>query len=345
MKVAVSPYGRFGNLEVSRFDIRSAGGTEISLISHGAVLASVKTPDRRGNSDEITLGFDTLEDYVANRRYFGATIGRYGNRIAGGRFSLNGTAYILETNNGPNHLHGGFDGFDRRLWDAEPFESSAEAGVLFTLVSPDGDQGYPGTLNVRLRYTLTDSGELRMEYEATSDGDTIINLTNHTFWNLAGAGSGTVRDHVFQSAATAYLPVDEVSIPLGEIRTVEKSPFDFRTAKPVGREIDSLPVGYDHCLVLPRPWGEVRYAGTMTNPASGRKMELYTDQPGFQFYTAGYLPDGTPVSGGRQAGKFGAFCLETQNFPDAPNRPDFPRPVLRPGQVYRHRTIHRFSAE
>lgn len=330
--------------EVYQYTITNPGGTAIILLSYGAILSSVQIPDKNGRLGEITLGFNSLEGYLGDHPYFGATIGRFANRIAQGTFSLDETTYTLAVNNGENHLHGGVAGFDKQIWDAEPFENADEAGVRFRLTSPDGQEGYPGTLEVTATYTLNSKNELLLSYTAQTDKTTVVNLTNHTYWNLGGPGT-SVLDHLFSSAAEGYLPVDETTIPLGRIAPVEDTPFDFRTPKTLGTDGDKLPGGYDHCMVLPENReGILRPLGRMIHPETGRRMEFFTDQPGYQLYTAYYL-DGLALREGKRADSLGAFCVETQKFPDAPNRPAFPSTVLNPGETYRHNTKIVFSWE
>ncbi|MBI9104237.1 MAG: galactose mutarotase [Spirochaetales bacterium] len=363
MKISKSLSEKYKNKEVEIYTIDNQKGLEISLMTQGATLISLQQADRNGDKDEITLSFDKPADYVKNRTFYGASIGRFGNRIAKGKFNLNGEKYTLATNNGPNHLHGGLEGFDRQIWEAAPFEEAGKAGVLFSRTSIDGEEGYPGNLKVEIKYTLTEEDRFEIEYKAVTDAETIINLTNHTYWNLAGAGSGPVSDQTFQSPADRFIPVNDELIPLGELRSVESTPFDFREEKTFGKgfqeveESDAFkkaanPVfGFDHCFVLPEAEKSadtdsenLKNVGTVMDKKSGRKMEVRTNQPGFQLYTCGKMTD-TKIANGRVAGSFGAFCLETQNFPDAPNQPNFPSSVLKPGETYFHKTVHIFSVE
>ena len=340
---------------VEVINIDNENGLEITMISLGATIISVKQADKTGKKDEITLGFDTPAEYHEKRKFFGASIGRFGNRIANGRFSLNGREYFLATNNGVNHLHGGISGFDRKIWKTMVTEKEEQVEVLFTYTSPDGEEGYPGTLKTEIKHTLTKDGRLKFEYKAETDEETIINLTNHTFWNLAGAGSGPIANQIFQSSADRYLPVDQGLIPTGEERSVEGTPFDFRKEKAFRKGFEEVensaefknapdPVtGYDHCFLLPEGTaGEMCWAGTFADTESGRRMEVFTNQPAFQLYTCGKMEE-TPIGGGKTAGPFGAFCIETENYPDSPNQPQFPSSVLKPGETYIHQTIHRFS--
>ncbi|HEV7281025.1 MAG TPA: aldose epimerase family protein [Pirellulaceae bacterium] len=344
MKLTEQPFGTAPAGEVTKYTIENSRGLSVGLIDYGATLVSVKTPDKNGKVAEITQGFPTLEGYLQRHPYFGSTVGRFCNRIAKGKFTIDGQEYTLATNNGPNHLHGGEEGFDRQLWKAEPFKKADEAGVKFTYVSPDGEEGYPGELTVTATYSLNDQNELKYTFEATTDKATHVNLTNHAYWNLAGAGSGTILDHELTLAAEQYLPVDETSIPTGELANVSGTPFDFTSPKKIGADWDKLsgdPKGYDHNFVL-EDTSELHPAAIVIEPKSGRVMEIQTTQPGVQFYTGNFL-DGSEGNGGFE--RHQAFCLETQHFPDAPNQPKFPSTLLKPGETLRQTTVHRFRVE
>lgn len=326
--------------EIGLFTCRNRHGMSVELMSLGATLKSVSVPDRSGEFADVTLGFPGLDGYLRRHPYFGSTVGRFANRIAGARFTLDGTAYRLAANNGPNHLHGGEAGFDRAVWESEPFEGDGEYGVRFHYLSPDREERYPGNLSVDVTYTLTDDNELRIAYLATTDSPTPVNLTNHTYWNLAGAG--VVLDHVVQIEADRFLPVDEDQIPTGEIAPVAGTPMDFTVPKRVGEELEDLPgdrIGYDHCYVL-RHRTALAPAARILEPVSGRVMEVITSQPGLQFYTGNNLTGFEPHGG---HGRFAGLCLETQHFPDSPNRSEFPTTILSPGEQYAQMTIHRFS--
>jgi aldose 1-epimerase len=327
------------------------GGTRMRVLSYGGIVQSLEVPDRRGRYANVSLGFDRLEDYVASSPYFGALIGRYGNRIGGGRYTLDGHEYRLSVNDGPNSLHGGAAGFDKRVWDVEPFRSPAGVGLVLRYVSADGEMGHPGRLDTTVTYTLTGDGDWRIDYAATTDRPTVVNLTNHTYFNLAGEGSGDVLGHELRLAASRYTPTDATLIPTGELAGVAGTPFDFRHGKPIGRDIRTAhpqlvgAKGYDHNWVLDK--GTTRapgYAATLRDPGSGRTLRITTTEPGLQFYSGNFL-DGT-LSGpsGRTYRQGDGLCLETQHFPDSPNKPDFPSTVLRPGETYRSTTVHRFSA-
>jgi aldose 1-epimerase len=337
-----SVVGEIRGKKVERFVLKNPDGIEVSLLSYGANLSSVRMPDKEGSVGEITLGFDSLDEYLGSHPYFGATIGRYANRIGRGEFSLEGRDYVLAKNNGPNHLHGGITGFDKQVWDSAFREEENGTGVRFSFFSPHGQEGYPGNLRVTASYLLTNDNELILSYEAETDQTTIINLTNHTYWNLEGPGK-SIHRHIFQSPADRYLPVDEGSIPLGPQESVTGTPFDFSEPKPLGKDLSSLPIGYDHCLILPTGSGEaLSPLGIMEAPESGRRLDFYTDQPGFQLYTAGKLQK-MKVRSGIAIEKFGAFCVETQKFPDTPHHPEYPSAILRAGEKYVHYTRIKMS--
>ncbi len=332
---------------VQLYTLRNSHGVQVRLTNYGGIVTSIQTPDRDGNVGEITLGFDTLTEYLAGHPYFGCLVGRYANRIAGGRFTLDGREYTLATNNGANHLHGGEVGFDKVVWQARPFRNGRAVGVHLLYVSKDGEEGYPGNLRVEATYSLTEQNELRIDYRATTDKPTPLNLTNHTYWNLAGPAQGRIDDHELVIFADHYLPVDEGLIPTGELRSVEGTPMDFRSPHTIGERIDQVPGGYDHCYVLSqraeRP-GELISAARVRDPRSGRVLEVLTTEPGIQLYTGNFL-DGSLESRGAVFQQRTGFCLETQHFPDSPNQPGFPNTILRPGQTFRSTTVYRFSAE
>jgi aldose 1-epimerase len=306
-------------------------------------------PDRGGRSDDVVLGFDVIEGYLATEPYFGAVVGRYGNRIAKGRFTLEGKSYQLATNNGPNHLHGGIKGFDKVVWEPEPFEHGGESGVVFTFTSPDGDEGYPGVVNARVTYTLTAANELIVDYFATADKPTPINLTQHGYFNLAGAGTGDILGHRLTLDADRFTPVDATLIPTGDLASVEGTPFDFRRPSTIGARIGAdhpqlkYGNGYDHNWVLNGAPGQLRHAARLEEPTSGRTLDVSTTEPGVQFYTGNFL-DGTLTgkSGRVYRHRYG-LCLETQHFPDSPNHPAFPSTILRPGQPYASKTVFAFG--
>ncbi|MEU7468027.1 aldose epimerase family protein [Streptomyces sp. NPDC044984] len=327
------------------------GGTRMKVLSYGGIVQSLEIPDRRGRYANVSLGFGTLEEYVASSPYFGALIGRYGNRIDKGRFTLDGTAYQLSVNDGENSLHGGSQGFDKRVWDVEPFTRGSDVGLYLYHTSVDGEMGYPGTLRAKVTYTLTRGGDWRVDYEATTDKATVVNLTSHVYWNLAGEGSGSIHDHELSIAASRYTPVDSGLIPTGELARVAATPFDFRRAKPIGRDIRTAHQqvlygqGFDHNWVLDKGvTSRPEQVALLREPSSGRTLRIATNEPGLQFYSGNFL-DGTLVgTGGRVYRQGDGLCLETQHFPDAPNQPSFPSTVLRPGQTYRTTTVHSFGA-
>ena len=343
--VVKAAFGRMPDgTTVDRYTLTNSHGLQADVMTYGATLTAVRVPDREGRLANMTLYLDTFEDYLRGHPLFGSVVGRYANRIAGARVTLDGVEHALAPNAGKNHIHGGRKGFQKILWKARAVRGDRSAGVELTHTSPDGHEGYPGTLAVKVTYTLTDGNELRMAYEARSDKPTVVNLTNHAYWNLAGAGSGDVLGHVLTLNADRYLPADERKIPLGELRSVKDTPMDFTEPKAIGsriREVEDR--NYDHCYVLNKTGGErLSLAARVAEPKSGRVMEVYTTQPGVQLYTAKGLSSRFKA-GGKAYGPYHGLCLETQHFPDSPNRPAFPSTVLRPGQAYSHVTIHKFG--
>ncbi len=333
-----------GGKPVEVFTLTNAAGVEVKAITYGGIITSWRIPDRRGQLADIVLGYDDPAAYLKNNSpYFGAIVGRYGNRIAKARFALDGRTYPLAANNGVNHLHGGTQGFDKVLWQGEALRGGA--GVAFTRTSADGEEGYPGNLKVRVTYTLSDKNELAVAYEATTDKPTIVNLTQHTYFNLAGQGSRDILGHVLRINADRYTPVDATLIPTGELASVDKTAFDFRQPTAIGARIRSehpqmqFGRGYDHNWVLARSGAGLSLAADVYEPTSGRTLQVRTTEPGVQFYTGNFL-DGT-ITGkeGRVYQARSGFCLETQHFPDSPNQPTFPSTTLRPGETYRSRTV------
>ena len=329
--------------EVQLFSLSNDQGVEIEITNYGGIIVAVNVPDRDGKTDDVVLGHDSLEGYVNHSRYFGAMVGRYANRIAQGRFHLNGVEYKLATNNGPNHLHGGLRGFDKVIWNADPREDSLHLNYL----SRDGEEGYPGNLRVNISYLLTDANELRIEYSATTDKDTIINLTNHSYFNLAG--TGTVLDHTVTIHADAFTPVDATLIPTGELHAVAGTPLDFNSATTIGARINAdneqlrNAGGYDHNFVLRPGVEKLRTVAEVYDPESGRVLAVSTTQPGMQFYSGNFLNGTITGKKSRAYIKHSGFCLETQHFPDSPNHANFPSTVLRPDVHYHHVTVFRFS--
>ncbi|HYW32249.1 MAG TPA: aldose epimerase family protein [Gemmatimonas sp.] len=345
---------RFGThptgADVHAYLLQNEHGMRVRVLGYGGIVQSLHVPDRDGAPADVVLGFDTLEEYLANPFYFGALIGRNGNRIAGGRFTIDAREYRLTQNDGAHHLHGGGKGLHQALWSVEPFENSDGHGVVLSWVSPAGDDGYPGTLNVRVTYTLSRNNRFAIAYEATTDAPTIVNLTQHSYFNLSGARGSSVLDHDLQIDASLYTPVNDTLIPLGVHATVAGTPFDFQRARTVGDRIhdadEQLRVGggYDHNWVLnERTTDMASRAARLVHAPSGRSLELFTTEPGLQVYAGGTFTPGLSGKCGMEYPRFGGIALETQHFPDAPNQPGFPSTVLRPGETYTSRTAWQFG--
>jgi aldose 1-epimerase len=322
--------------DVYLFTLRNSNGVEVSITNFGGAITSILAPDRNGDFADVVLGYDTLDEYVKNPRYFGALIGRYANRIAGGKFSLNGVEYQLAQNNGANHLHGGTKGFDKRVWAA----TETVDGLHLEYFSKDGEENYPGNLSVAVDYSLNDENELGIDYHATTDKDTIVNLTNHSYFNLGGQGHGTILDHELMLHAGSFTPISEDLIPTGEIRSVDGSRMDFRTERAINEG------GYDHNFVLD-DWKQRfnRPVARLRHPNSGRVMEVFTTQPGIQFYSGNFLDGSLKGKGGVRYQRYEGLCLETQHYPDAPNQPNFPNTVLRVGETYHQTTSYKFTTD
>ena len=341
------PFGQMPDGKaVERFTLTNASGIELKAISYGGIITSLRVPDRNGKFDDIVLGFDQLDGYLKDHPFFGAIIGRYGNRIGKAQFTLDGKTYKLAANNGPNNLHGGTKGFDKVLWTVEPIGNN---GLAFTRTSPDGEEGFPGNLRTRVTYTLTDKNELIVDYHATTDKATPVNLTQHSYFNLAGQASGDILGHELMINADRYTPVDDTLIPTGELAPVEGTPFDFRKPTAIGARINNADpqlkagLGYDHNWVLNRKGTGLELAARVREPKTGRTLEITTTEPGIQFYAGNFLDGKLTGKGGAVYRHRTGFCLETQHYPDSPNHPKFPSTILKPGQEYRTRTVFTFG--
>jgi aldose 1-epimerase len=350
--VTVAPFGRTPDGKaVEVFTLTNARGMQVRAISYGAIIQSIRVPDRSGRMADVTLGYDSLPGYLTDSPYFGAVVGRYANRIARGRFALEGRTYRLATNNGPNHLHGGLKGYDKVVWGAQSFQRGDTVGVSFRHTSPDGDEGYPGTVAVSVTYTLTPENELIVAYAGTADRPTPLNLSQHTYWNLAGEGSGDILRHVLTIDADRYTPVDSTLIPTGELASVANTPFDFRRPTPIGARIDQdgpqlrYGKGYDHNFVLSRSAAGLTHAARVVDPKTGRSLDISTTEPGLQFYSGNFLDGTIEGKAGHTYRHRSALVLETQHFPDSPNQPSFPTTILRPGKEYRSRTVFTFGVD
>jgi aldose 1-epimerase len=344
------PFGTGPNGEaVDIYTLRNDKGAEARIMTYGGIVVSLKMPDKNGNFDDVVLGYDTLESYLNKSPYFGALVGRYGNRIGGAKFTLDGAAYTLATNDGPNMLHGGFKGFDKRVWTAQPQESADGPQLLLSYLSKDGEEGFPGNLNVNATFTLMNDNSLRLQYRAVTDKDTVVNLTHHGYFNLAGKGD--ILDHVVMIPADRFTPVDATLIPTGELRPVDNTPFDFRTPTAIGARIEQddeqlkFGKGYDHNWVVNKKPGELSLMARVTEPTTGRVMEVWSTEPGLQFYSGNFLDGTITGKGGRVYAHRDAFCMEPQHFPDSPNKPDFPSVELKPGDTYSNTIIYRFSVQ
>jgi len=345
MDVTRAPFGKLADgTAVDLYTLVNKNGLKARIMTYGAILVSLEVPDKAGVFGDIVLGYDTLDGYVKNNPYFGAIVGRYGNRIAKGRFTLGGVTYKLATNNGENHLHGGLKGFDKVVWEAEPRMEEDGVGLKLTYLSKDGEEGYPGNLDVKVRYALTNDNELRVAYEAESDKATPVNLTHHSYFNLS-AGARDILGHELMLAADRYTPVDKGLIPTGKLAPVKGTPMDFTRPMTIGSRIAKVDGGYDHNYVLNKPEVAMGLATRLTDPPSGRVMEIYTTEPGIQFYSGNFLDGTITGKGGRIYTKHFGLCLETQHFPDSPNHPDFPSTIVFPGRVLKSLTIHKFYAK
>ena len=345
-------FGKTGDgRQVDLYVLTNKNGIEADITNFGAAVVSLKVPDRHGKTDDVVLGYDDLDGYLHDKSYFGATVGRYANRIAHGKFTLNGTTYTLAKNDRENHLHGGVRGFNKVVWEAKDVSTAGAAALQLNYLSKDGEEGYPGNLSVQVTYTLTNNNELKIDYAATTDKDTVLNLTHHSYFNLAGQGKGDILQHQLLLHASRFTPVDATLIPTGEIRSVKGTPLDFASATAIGSRIGQddeqlkLGHGYDHNFVLDGGTeGAPVLAAQVYEPSSGRVMEVWTTQPGVQFYSGNFLDDTIRGKSGSTYRRRAAFCLETQHFPDSPNKPNFPSTILKPGSQFKSSTTYKFSS-
>jgi aldose 1-epimerase len=350
--VSVAPFGRMPDGKaVEVYTLTNSRGMQVRAITYGAIIQAIRVPDRAGRMADVTLGYDSLPGYLGDSPYFGAVVGRYANRIARGQFTLQGRTYRLAVNNGPNSLHGGLKGFDKVVWEAKSFQRGDTVGVQFLHTSPDGDEGYPGALRVSVIYTLTPGNQLEVEYRAMADRATPANLSQHSYFNLAGEGNGDILGHVLTIDADRYTPVDSTLIPTGELASVANTPFDFRTPTAIGKRIGQTDrqlaygKGYDHNFVLNRRGTGLAHAVRVLDPGSGRTLDISTTEPGLQFYSGNFLDGSIRGKSGHRYGHRGALVLETQHFPDSPNHPNFPSTIIEPGREYRSKTIFAFGVE
>ena len=343
-----------GGEPIDLYSLTNKKGMEVSITNYGATVVSIQAPDRAGKTADVVLGFDTLEGYESGKAYFGATVGRYGNRIGGGKFSLDGKTYTLPQNNGNNTLHGGITGFNKKVWKAKEMASKDGESLELSYLSPDGEEGFPGNLSVKVVFTLpAERNELIIDYRATTDKDTVLNLTNHSYFNLAGEGNGDILEQVLKLNAKKFTPVDQGLIPTGELRDVAGTPMDFTTATAIGKRINEkyeqlvVGKGYDHNWVIARAEGAkgLTLAAEAYDPKSGRQLDVLTTEPGVQFYSGNFLDGSAKGKGGKAYGQRAAFCLETQHFPDSPNHANFPSTVLKPDSVFHSKTVFRFSVK
>jgi aldose 1-epimerase len=347
MNAHTDPFGHLPDgREVRIYTLTSSKGLRARIMDFGATLVSLEVPDRHGNLKDITLGFDALEGYLRPHPYIGATVGRYANRIGNARFTLNGADYKLTANEGANQLHGGKAGFDKKLWSTqEAVAAEKEAWVKMTYLSVDGEEGFPGTLRCTVSYVLTNDDELRIHYEAQTDKKTVVNLTNHSYWNLGGSDSENILGHELMINAGKFTAIDKSLIPTGMIASVLDTPLDFTRSRPIGERLHHLGKGYDHNYVVRGDAKALKLCAKLREPHSGRVTEVFSTEPGIQLYTSNYLDGSLIGKGGRALKKYAGVCLETQHFPDSPNKPSFPSTVLSPGEKFTSTTVHRFSVE
>jgi aldose 1-epimerase len=340
--ITKAAWGNTDGKEVFLYTLTNAKGVQVKISNYGATVTSWVSPDKNNKPSSIVLGFDSLSGYLAKPPYFGAVVGRYGNRIAKGKFKIDNTQYTLATNNGSNALHGGLKGFDKQVWDAST-QNDSTASLLLSYTSKDGEEGYPGNLKVTVRYTLTNDDELKIEYNATTDKPTVLNLTNHSYFNLTGDVSNSILDETLMIDADNYTPVDTTLIPTGEIKPVKGTPFDFTKAKKIGLEIAAVSGGYDHNFVLNKKDSSLQKIAALKDSISGRTLEVFTTQPGVQFYTGNFLDGTLSTPGAKKINQHAALCLETQHFPDSPNQPKFPTTLLLPGEQFHSVTVYKLS--
>lgn len=340
--ITQAPFGTVNGQAVNIYTLRNRHGMSAGITNYGGIVTSLVVPDKQGGFRDVVLGFDHLEGYLSEHPYFGCIVGRYANRIAGGMFELDGQKYMLARNNGPNHLHGGMEGFDKKIWKAEASETGSGASLRLDYLSKDGEEGYPGNLEVTVIYTLTGNNELQIDYTAVTDAPVPVNLTHHGYFNLDGQGEGDILGHSLQINADRYTEVNEQLIPTGELPEVDGTPMDFRVARPIGKDFDRVAGGYDHNFVL-REAGSLRQGAILTAGESGILMEVLTTEPGLQFYSGNFLDGSLTGKAGKVYHRNFGLCLEAQHFPDSPNRPEFPGVILRPGQTYRQTTVYRFD--
>ncbi len=343
------PFGQADGQAVTLYTLRNSRGAEARIMNYGGIVQSLRVPDRNGNFDDVVLGYDDLAGYVANNPYFGCLVGRYGNRIGGAKFTLDGKTYTLAANNGPNSLHGGLKGFDKVVWNAQPRVTKAGPALELKYVSQDGEEGFPGTLKVTAVYTLTEDNALQLDYTATTDKPTVCNLTHHSYFNLRGQGRGDILGHEVYLNADKTTPVDKELITTGEYASVAGTPFDFRKPTTIGARIDDPDTqlqygpGYDHNWVINKPLGQLGLQARVYEPTTGRVMEVWSDEPGLQFYAGNFLDGTITGKGGAVYQRRNGFCMEPQHYPDSPNKPNFPSVVLRPGETFRNTIIYKFS--
>jgi len=349
MKIVEQEFGKFGDKEVYLITLTNDNDMQVSITNFGGIITKILVKDKHGILGDVTLGYDNFESYINNPPYFGAIIGRYANRIKNGKFALNSENYQLDINDGENHLHGGNIGFGKVLWDYQLFDETSNCGIILTYLSKDGEGGYPGDLNVEVIYTLTNENEIIIEYNATTDKTTHCNLTNHAYFNLRDGGKSSILDHKIKINAESFIPVNKNTIPFGDIYEVKETPFDFTSLKKIGQDIYSDDVqlknaiGYDHTFILNGEKDELKEAAIAIDEISGRILKVFTTEPGLQFYTGNHLDDSLIGKNEVFYNHRNAFCLESQHFPDSPNRPNFPITILKPGEIYNSTTVYKFS--